>query len=125
MQQVSVRTVDLDYLEPCAQCPLYGGCECLTHRVNLAYAHRLRSLRFVVEGNCARTINRRPSAPLLRNTSSAVPRTRRARLASRMRQLRSGHSALLLDKFRDPAQKLHVLIFPIPEVLRTNPPVRC
>src|SRR5260370_27414411 len=62
-----------------------------------------------------------PTPFALRNRSVACPRRVSARLATGMRQLHPSHASLRMNKPDDSSQRLHLIIHPDAQVLRTDP----
>src|SRR6185369_15192762 len=82
--------------------------ERLRHRIVIRERYRARRNHIV------------PASFALRDRSVAFPRSIGAGLATGMRQLHPGHTALLRNKPDDASQRLNVIVHPDTQVLRTD-----
>src|SRR5260370_30084594 len=108
MQQVTVRAMDLNNSEACADCaPCRHGEGC--DRVGNARLVECAGRRIVfAEWDCAGS-NRRPAPFLGRLQPSAAMEWRNTtRFAARMRELDCRDSAHAMDETRDPGQRFDV-----------------
>src|ERR1700722_444952 len=123
MDQIPMRGVDLDHLEPCQHRTPGRGPEIIDHLADVAGSHLGRQPIWLVKGDSARRHNG-PTTFTLLYMLTPVPGFPDTRLSARMGQLHTDLAALGSHELDDPPQPFDVLIFPDAKVLGRDPPLR-
>ena len=123
MQQVPVRRVDLDDASACRQHAPGGTGKRVDDLAEAAGIERLGRLVPAVEGRRAGARDWRPATAFDGERPAALEGGRRARLASRVRELHAWNGALRRDEAEDAREHLDVRVLPDSEVVRTDPAV--
>ena len=119
-----MRAMDLDHLETGLKGAVCRHAEGTNNVLNAHPVQFIGRLAAGIEWDGTRADDRTPSTHRLRDRHSALPRRRRARLASGVRQLDSGGRSVLPDKCRDTGQLLDVIVRVDPEIAWADPAAR-
>src|SRR6266576_393965 len=120
MNEVAMSSMNLNYPEA-----RFAGTTCRVRESGDYFLNAIRgeSLRHGIvigERKCARGHNIFPTSFVFRNRSLPFPWPICTGLASGMRQLHAGDTALFMDETDDPSQRLNVPVTPDTKVLRTD-----
>src|SRR6266550_2784027 len=112
MNEVAMSSVNLNHPEA-----RLAGATCRIRKssnyfLNTTRGDSLRHGIVIRERNCARGHDIFPAPFVFRNSSLAFPWPRCAGLASGVRQLHAGNTALLMNEADDPSQRFNVSVTP-------------
>src|ERR1700731_3744548 len=120
MNVVAMSSMNLNHPEA-----RFAGATCRVRESSNYFLNAIRGegLRHGIairESNCARGHDILPAPLVFRNRSLTFPRPIGTGLASRMRQLHSGDTALFMNETDDPSQRFNVSVTPDTKVLWTD-----
>src|SRR5258705_710261 len=124
MNQVPMSSVNLDHSESGFTGTARGGSESRSDVMDAIDRERSCHRIPIGKRQRARRNHIAPTPFTLGNPSMPCRRRVSAGLATGMRQLHPSYAALLMNKPDDSSQRLHVIVHPDAQVLRTNPALR-
>ena len=119
-----MRGVNLDDIEPGRQRATRGLLEGIGHRRDLRRVQRTRN-RIAARECIAGGTDRLPAARRWRHGGAIFPGRGGASLASRVRELHAGRTALSVHEPYDALEHLDVIVFPDAEIVRADAPFGC
>src|SRR4029077_12796040 len=120
MNQVAMGSMNLNYPEAGFAGATRSVGESSNYLLNAVKCEGLRHGIVIGERNCARGHDILPTPFVFRNRSLAFPRPVGTGLASSMRQLHTGYTALLMNETDDSSQGFNVPVTPDTKVLRAD-----